>query len=564
MARALALTGAALLAFATLANAHEETQLTAAEENEEMRAGFAQPEPDATFAPLRITLLDAATGAALAGNVRVTNAEGEPYLLERVLPRAKEPRPEGWHATDGPFEVAMPAGKLRVEAFQGLETELAVREVEVLPGVGAEVELTLPRFANAFDRGLASGNTHLHLMAWPVERVESYLRETTAADQLDFAWVSHLERFDTETPYTSNELSREELEALSTPATRFGWGEELRHNFGSYAIGYGHVLLLDLPRLVQPVSIGPVLAGTPYDAPGLAPGIDEAKALDAWAIWAHGANGYEDLPSWVLGRVDAQNIFDGAAPGETLRGDAAAFASVFYPLLDVGLAVPFSTGTDWFIGDLSRVYVSLEGDRSTGAFLTSLAAGHSFITNGPLLDFAVEEQGPGGVVKREAPGVVAVRVRAIGRVDFGTLEVVVNGRVVASSDAFAVDGHYEAGIAQGVALDGPAWIAARIAPGEAKNELGKPLFAHTSAVTVEVGGERPFRSDVARKLVLEMDWNVRTIHTKAKFADAAQERAVTAPYREAMRALMARLSWRDWLHAWTVRALRTLKGWVGL
>ena len=562
MARALALIAA--LAFATGASAHEETALSAEEEQAKMRESFAQPEPGVPFAPLRIALLDAATGAALAGNVRVTNAAGVPFLLERVAPRGKELRPGGWHATDGAFEVAMPVGKLRVEAFQGLETEIAAREVEVLPGVGAEVELTLPRFASAFERGLASGNTHLHLMAWPVERVENYLRDTTAADQVDFAWVSHLERFDTDTPYTSNELSREELEALATPSTRFGWGEELRHNFGAYSIGYGHVLLLDLERLVQPVSIGPALAGTPHDAPGLAPLIEEAKAQDAWAIWAHGANGYEDLPSWVLGRLDAQNLYDGAAPDDKLFGDHATFANVFYPLLDVGLAVPFSTGTDWFVGDLSRVYVSLEGDRTTGAFLASLAAGRSFITNGPLLDLAVAEAGPGGVVALEAPGVVPVRVRAIGRVDFGALELVVNGRVVAKSEAFRVDGHYEAGIAQAIGLEGPAWVAARVSPGEAQSEFGKPLFAHTSAVTVAIDGARPFRSDVARKLVLEMDWNVRTIHAKAKFADAEQADAVTAPYREAMRTLMARLSWRDWFHAWAVRVLRTLKGWAGL
>jgi TolB protein len=563
VAHAFALIAAAL-AFATLARAHEETQFSAEDENAEMRAAFALPAPGEPLAPLRITLLDAATGAALAGNVRVTNADGKPLLLELVEPRPKEPRPKAWHATAGPFEMQAPTGKLRIEAFQGLETELAVREVDVQPEVGAEVELSLVRFANAFERGLASGNTHLHLMAWPLDRVENYLRETTAADQVDFAWVSHLERFDTEVAYTTNELSRADLEALSTPHTRFGWGEELRHNFGEFSVGYGHVLLLDLQRLVEPVSIGPVLAGTPHDAPGLADGMAGARAQGAWTIWAHGANGYEDLPSWLLGRVDAQNLFDGAAPEDKLAGDHASYAAVFYPLLDVGLSVPFSTGTDWFIGDLARVYVALAGDRTTGAFLESLAAGRSFITNGPLLDFAVGDAGPGGVVKRDAPGVVPVRVRAIGRVDFGVLEVVVNGRVAARSDAFAVDGHYEAGIAQAIALDGPAWVAARIAPGEAMSELGKPLFAHTSAVTVEVGGERPFRSDVARKLVLEMDWNTRTIHAKAKFADAAQEREVTAPYREAMRALTARLSWRDWLHAWVVRLLRTLKGWIGL
>ena len=79
----------------------------------------------------------------------------------------------------------------------------------------------------------------------------------------------------------------------------------------------------------------------------------------------------------------------------------------------------------------------------------------------------------------------------------------------------------------------------------------------------DLGGQRPFRSEVARALALEMDWNERTIREKGKFADAAQADAVTAPYREARDALSSRMTWRDRLHAWFVRALRTIKGWFG-
>ena len=512
---------------------------------------------------LRVSLRDAQSGLPLAGNVRIVRADGSELALDGAAPRAPEPRPNGWHATSEAFELLVPPERLRVEAFQGLETAIAARELDLAAApAAAEADLFLTRFASAAERGLASGNTHLHLMQWERARVESYLRAATAADQLDFAWVSYLTRFDAEVPYTSNELGRAELAALGTNSTRFGWGEELRHNFGEYAIGYGHVLLLDLARLAEPVSIGPVLAGSEHDAPGLAAGIADAHAQQATVIWAHGSQGYEDLPSWVLGRVHAQNLFDGAA--EKLRGDHAAFASVYYPLLDVGLAPPFSTGTDWFIGDLARVYVSLAGERTTGAFLAELRAGHSFVTNGPLLELDVEGEGPGGVLNRELPGAVRVRARAIGRVNFGALELVVNGRVAARSGSLAMDGHFEAGLAQSVAVDEPAWIALRVAPGDAQSELGKPLFAHTSGVTVQVAGKRPFRSDVARELALEMDWNARTIRAKGRFANEAQADEVTAPYAEAISSLSERMSWSDWLRTWAVRIARTLKAWLGL
>ena len=558
MARALALTFMTC-ALAAGAAAHESTLLAAAEAQAEAQSSLARAEPGAALVPLRISLRDAATGAEIAGNVRVTGADGKPLALAGA-----EQRPQGWHAIARAFEVLVPPEKLHIEAFQGIETEIAARELDLTTQPGANLELSLTRFASASLRGLASGNTHLHLMGWDRPRAETYLRDASAADQLDFVWVSRLERFDAEVPYTTNELTRTDLAALSTPSTRFGWGEELRHNFGEYAIGYGHALLLELSQLVQPVSIGPVLAGSPNDAPGLAPGIAEARAQHATVIWAHGSNGYEDLPSWLLGRVDAQNLFDGAAPDEVLRGDHATYASVYYPLLDVGLAVPFSTGTDWFIGDLARVYVPLVGERTTASFLAQLRAGHSFITNGPLLELAVRGEPAGGVVSLEAPAALPVHARAIGRVNFGALEVIRGGRVVARADSHAVGNHFEAEIAQEIATDGPAWIAARVAPGDAASEFGSALFAHTSAVTVEVAGARPFRSDVARALVLEMDWNARAIHAKGKFASDAQADEVTAPYAEAIDALSPRMTWRDRLHAWVVRVLRSLKTWLDL
>ncbi len=540
------------------ARAHEATLLAAADEAAAARASLAAPEPGAPHAALRITLRDSATGAELAGNLRITNAAGKALALAGA-----QERPEGWHAIATPLEALVPREKLRIEAFQGIETAIAVRELDLSAEAGAHVELALTRFVSATERGLAAGNTHLHLMHWQRARVESYLQAATAADQLDLAWVSYLLRFDSDTPYTTNEFTRAELEALSTPSTRFGWGEELRHNFGAYAIGYGHALLLDLTALVEPVSIGPILAGNAVDAPGLAAGMAEARAQHATVIWAHGKSGYEDLPSWLLGRVDAQNLFDGAEPKARTRGDHANYAEVFYPLLDVGVAAPFSTGTDWFIGDLARVYVPLGAERTTTAFLAQLRAGRSFITNGPLLEFEAGGEAPGGSVRRAAPGVLPLRASAIGRVNFGALEIVAGGRVVASAKASAVDDHFEAEIAQEFAATAPGWLAARIAPGDAVNEFGKPLFAHTSAITVEVAGKGPFRSEVARALTLEMDWNERTIREKGKFADAAQADAVTAPYREARDALSSRMTWRDRLHAWFVRTLRTIKGWFG-
>lgn len=142
-------------------------------------------------------------------------------------------------------------------------------------------------------------------------------------------------------------------------------GEEHRHNFGAGGEGYGHVMLLGLKELVQPVSIGEGIAKTPPDFPPLAMGLENAHQQDGTAIWCHNNWWFEDIPNWLAGRLDAQNIFDGGSHG--------SFADSFYHYLNAGLKVPFSTGTDWFMDDFARVYAELEGELSPETWLAARA-----------------------------------------------------------------------------------------------------------------------------------------------------------------------------------------------
>jgi hypothetical protein len=84
-------------------------------------------------------------------------------------------------------------------------------------------------------------------------------------------------------------------------------------------------------------------------------GIRTAREDGATVIWCHNTFGHEDIPNWVSGLLHAQNIFDG--------GDHGTYEDTFYRYLNVGMKVPFSTGTDWFIYDFSRVYLPISGAR---------------------------------------------------------------------------------------------------------------------------------------------------------------------------------------------------------
>ena len=91
---------------------------------------------------------------------------------------------------------------------------------------------------------------------------------------------------------------------------------------------------------------------------------------------------------------------------------------------------------------------------------------------------------------------------AIGRSNFQTLQLVHNGKVIASAasrERQQPAAGFAAQIETEVRLDGPAWLALRIDTLN-RNDLGEILFAHTSPVYVDVAGKGVFDLDAARAL----------------------------------------------------------------
>ncbi len=494
------------------------------------RASSATPAP--ATCRLTVELRDAASRETLPGLIRVRGADGAtvaiPELLERGLGLSPAARELRWHVLTGRTTITVPRETIELECFSGIETARVTRRLELDGRETATVEVDLRRIVDASDRGLRGGNTHLHLMKVTREEADRYLREVPRADGLDVLFVSYLERLRDDLHYVSNSYTAADLAALSGGGVLLGNGEEHRHNFESYGEGFGHVMFLDLPRLVHPVSIGPGITGHGTDGVPLRRGIETAHGLGATAIWCHNTFGHEDIPDWVAGILDAQNIFDGGAHG--------SYADTFYRYLAIGLRVPFSTGTDWFIDDFSRVYVEIDGELSIASWLRGLAAGRSFITNGTFLDLEVDGRRPGAVISLDEPASVRVAGRAIGRNDFGRVEVIHDGAIASGRPSTKAAGRFEAALDMEIELERPGWIALRI-PTAGENELGRPLFAHTSPVYVDIAGKRTHSPDVARDLIAEMERSIETIEQAGRFANAVEREGIIAIYREAIERL---------------------------
>ncbi|MCA9230289.1 MAG: CehA/McbA family metallohydrolase [Planctomycetales bacterium] len=516
---------------------YQATQRAAMAKAALLAEGQAQADPSRPTCKLTIELHDAKTKNPLAGTVRLTNLDsGKAVQLTGMIHRALN-----WYSIPAQAIIEVPCSKLQLEAIHGIESETQILELDTTATEQTVVKVPLYRFCDQRSQGLVGGNTHLHLMDMTYSEALDYLKKVPEADGLDLVFLSHLRRLPDESRYISNSIVENsfqpggDLERLSRQGVLYANGEEHRHNFSRGGEGYGHVMFLDMPKLIRPVSIGPgIMEGQGSDGIPLQHGIKEARDDGDTVIWCHNARGFEDVPNVMAGLIDALNINDGST--------AKSYHDSFYKYLNLGRKVPFSTGTDWTIYDFSRVYVPVEGELTSKQWLTSLAAGKSFITNGAILKFSVDNHFSGDTIALSEPGELRVLASAAGRNDFHALELIYNGEIAHTAPSRPNEKHFTAEMDFRLKVNEPGWVALRVPEEAGKNEFDQDQFAHTSPIYLEMAGHRIFRADVANSLVEEIKENMDTINAQGTFESDEQWSAVMQVHRQAIATLQEWIS----------------------
>ena len=501
-------------------------------------------------ARVRVTLVDAGSGKPVPGVLRVmATDESRPLSLKGLLPRGQGMEetkdPSGslysileWYALPAAAEVPLPRKQIVLEAFSGLESELARVDLNLRESVPENVIVPMRFFSQVSKDRWFGGNTHLHLKDLDAESTQRYLSEIPYVDRLDLLFISHLKRAiwpskprgstrDDES-YSTNSYPVGELGRLRKGGPFLSNGEEHRNNLPE-GTGFGHVMLLGVQELVRPVSIGPQIEGEGSDGTPLQNGILEARKQGGTTIWCHNQYGWEDVPNFVAGNLDGLNLFDGGG------NDGNSYDN-WYQFLNAGLQVPVSSGTDWFMYDLSRVYVRVEPTLSAKSWLEALASGYTFITSGPLLEFKVQGKGVGEVVPLQQPGKVRVMGSAKGRRPFGKLELVQNGRVVHQIESTPEEGHFRADLEFELQVDVPSWLALRTA-GPGTSYYGWPLFSHTSATYISIKGKMRRSGEARNALISEMEESLADIQRKAIFFSGEERQRVLRVYQRGIEAL---------------------------
>jgi hypothetical protein len=289
------------------------------------------------------------------------------------------------------------------------------------------------------------------------------------------------------------------LDPASTPDALVVHGQEFHTSY------WGHLGLLNLREHV----LLPGYAGYPNTAaaslyPMNADVADLAHAQGALVGYVHP---FEEEPTPLTNptHTDADELPVDVALGKVdymeIVGfsDHQATAGVWYRLLNLGFRLPAAGGTDAMANyaslrgpvGMNRVYASVpKGALNSETWLEALQHGRSFATNGPLLDFSLEDNPIGGTLQLEHARRVGFKARLRSIVPLDHAQIVCNGAVVRELPLGRE--RNSADVSGKIAVDSSGWCVLRAFTAAAKYPvLDNFVYATTSPVYVTVRGAPP-------------------------------------------------------------------------
>ena len=480
--------------------------------------------------------------------VRVTDSQGVYYPPEThrygLILKLHGPEygqtAERWFYKEGKFRVRAPTGKVQVAIRRALEYRSIDQEVDILPGRTVRKEFELTRWIDMEKRGWYSGDVHIHFL-----EPKSVLFEM-AAEDLHVAEVLVLKHHDS---LTGREYFTGALDPVSNERHLVYYNEEFRSS------PLGHVGLLNLKRLVEPISTGAIGASRrqfyrfSYFAPDQPPSrasqvspdrllieaMRETHEQEGLVNWAHLRRELEFALDAALGELDAVDILANTRVKEAQRS--------WYHLLNCGFRLPATAGTDREgpsvpVGH-QRTYVRLEGAFTYENWIQGIRKGSTFVTNGPMVLLRVDGAPPGTELKFSHPGRVRVQAEAISQLPFQHLEIVVNGEVIRKVQADGEGRNARIDFEQPVGES--LWIAARCI-GTRHPEImyyphsrwSHPVFAHTSPVYVQYQDKRIEKAESARYLLEFMQRLESWAREKAYFENDEKKKETLSTLRRGM------------------------------
>jgi Tol biopolymer transport system component len=477
-------------------------------------------------------------GSTPLARISITDEAGHFYAPKDALifaddgfDRSERPfeRHYYYRAKFGSKEIEVPAGEITVEVSQGLETIPFRETVTVKPDENTAVTTQLHNLNFNPPKGAhwAAADLHVHMNYGGTYRLKPEdLMDIAEAEGLKLTHeltVNKEQRFPdiqfldfTDTVATSSRVPQDQSDLVVQ-------GQEFHTSY------WGHRGILGLKDHL----LLPGYAGYPNTAaaslyPMNADVYDMAHAQGALVGAVHPFDEVPDpfakpaqritdeLPVDVaLGKLDYMEIVG--------FSDHKSTAEVWYKLLNLGFKIPAGGGTDATANysapirgqvGFDRVYIWIP--ETIDQWREGLKKGHTFATNGPLLEFTMGGQMLGSELRFDAPQTAipfTAKLRSIVPVDH--LQVVCNGRVV---QTLKLEGSHDAADVSGnIPVNESGWCVLRAWSTRAQHPvMDNYAYATTSPIYVMVGAKRAYSRKDAEYF---MAWIDRTIEVTGNYPD---------------------------------------------
>lgn len=463
-------------------------------------------------------IIDRASGRPLEARVQVLSSGGQFLHPADALLKVGPGLP--FFYGDGQFEVEAPRGLTQVLVERGTEYVPAKLTVEVPVHGAVTVDVEMEQWTGLAAQGWHPGNTHIHYDQNET-RPDDRLRLDPRVEDLRFTAISILVRRDL--PYASNKYPPGVMTDFCSAHHYVECGEENRHNSPANSIddGYGHIMLLRIREVVDPISRGYLVDDVDPDYPPLCYACDDAHRQGGIVVWCHNGKGMEAPVAAALGKLDGFNLFDPYWMDPEY--------DIWYAMLNCGFRLPASTGSDWFVCSANRVYAHTGGEFECDDWIQAMKDGRTFITNGPALFLSVNGKRPGDTVQVDPGGELAVTASWESHYAIDRAELVWNGRTVAVQQF--PEGSRDGQLRAGVAVPSDGWVAARVFSKE-RDSFFQPIYAHTSPVYVATGVAAPEQKVAATQFSQSIASALERVGREGRFHTDSQRREVIALFRE--------------------------------
>ena len=186
----------------------------------------------------------------------------------------------------------------------------------------------------------------------------------------------------------------------------------------------------------------------------------------------------------------------------------------WYRLLNIGYRINPAAGSDWPYSDfpgIVRNYVKLDGPLNLDNWFASFRAGHTYVTNGPLLNFTINGRGMGEELRLQKGAKLEIVADTLLNPDvdkLDRLELVVVGDVAESVPAQGKD---RVSLRKQVTAERSMWVAVR-AYGS-RQDPQNTVIAHSAPIYVMVGDEPTWKRDEVPTIVAEIRGRLQRILT---------------------------------------------------